>query len=113
MTDEEKPEQRESLWSLLRKPTPHSAADLQMLRENLEVLIGFSSPTRDYASARFSIELLDAIRRFDESSGSLVDTTNQLTNRILVLTKIAVAFAAVAAMLGGASLWVSILALKN
>ena len=45
---------------------------------------------RDVAKLRSSLEMILAVRRFDKSSAELVQTTNKLTSKILLLTYIAI-----------------------
>jgi hypothetical protein len=91
MTEEHK------LTPLLNKRTAFSPDDFQQFRDSLHTLGNYSQPTRDYLSARFSVDTLEAlgrlnasIRGLDETSTRLVRRTNQLTIAILVLTVIAV-----------------------
>ena len=44
----------------------------------------------DVAHFRMNVELLAAIRSFDKASANLITTTNKLTERILMLTCVAI-----------------------
>jgi hypothetical protein len=71
-----------------------TAADLQILRANADLLEGHDKKT-DYFQFRMEIELIDAIRSLDEVSAKLIEKTNSLTKAILWLTVATVGLAAI------------------
>jgi len=85
------PEQKvAAIQHTLSKKQKLASADLQILRENADLLEGRDKPT-DFYRFRTDIELIDAIRSLDETSTKLITTTNRLTGAILALTVVGVA----------------------
>lgn len=85
------PEQKAAaIQHALSKKQKLGSADLQILRENADLLEGHDKPT-DFYRFRTDIELIDAIRSLDETSTKLITTTNRLTGVILALTVVGVA----------------------
>ncbi len=85
------PEQKvAAIQHALSKKQKLASADLQILRENADLLEGRDKPT-DFYRFRTDIELIDAIRSLDETSTKLITTTNRLTGAILALTVVGVA----------------------
>ena len=91
-------EQAASIQQALGRKTKLAAADLQILRENAELLEGHDRKN-DYYLFRMQIELIDAIRALDETSSKLVEKTNRLTTIILALTIAAVLLAGIQVLL--------------
>ena len=58
----------------------------------------FAGPNSNVAAFRMNIELIAAIRSFDQASANLITTTNKLTNRILILTYVVVGLGLISAI---------------
>jgi len=90
------PEQKAAaIQHALSKKQKLRSADLQILRENAELLEGHDKKN-DYYLFRMQIEFIDAVRSLDESSARLVKITNWLTFVILGLTVAGVVIAWIA-----------------
>ena len=90
------PEQKAAaIQHALSKKQKLGSADLQILRENAELLEGHDKPNAYYLF-RMQIEFIDAVRSLDESSARLVKITNWLTFVILGLTVAGVVIAWIA-----------------
>lgn len=83
-------EKAAAIQQALSKKQKFSAPDLQILRENAELLEGHG-PNNNYYLFRMQIEFIDAIRSLDEVSAKLITTTNRLTGVILALTVVGIA----------------------
>jgi len=83
-------EKAAAIQQALSKKQKFTATDLQILRENAELLEGHDKKN-DYYLFRMQIEFIDAIRSLDETSTKLITTTNRLTGAILALTVVGVA----------------------
>jgi hypothetical protein len=93
-----------ALEKLIGKAGSFTEDELNSLRG---LCSGVAQLPNNFATAihvRTAVETIDAIRRFDEASGRLVQTTNHLTKKGLWLSAAAIAIAC-------ASLGVSIFAL--
>jgi len=88
-------EKAAAIQQALSKKQKFTATDLQILRENAELLEGHDKKN-DYYLFRMQIEFIDAIRSLDESSARLVKITNWLTFVILGLTVAGVVIAWIA-----------------
>jgi hypothetical protein len=100
-------EETEEILKLLRKPNSYEEEDLIKLYEAASGNVGFGTVQfSDVLHIRASVELIRAVRKFDEASGKLVETTNKLTKRGLWLS-LAALFVALA------SLGLSLVALRK
>jgi len=99
----------EQLFQLLRKPGRFTLEDLRDLAEGLSGASAAFAHTENavWLNSRLSaetisslIELDQSIRKLDEGSSSLVNTTNKLTKYILALT-IAAVFVGVVQLIVG------------
>jgi hypothetical protein len=103
------PEYHEQLfYDLIGKIEAFTDGDIQRLRDclkhtNFNML---RNHVVGKAQLRVDVEAIESIRRFDEASGKLVQTTNSLTKKGLWLSGAAIAVAL-------ASLGVSLVALLN
>ena len=78
--------ERNELRALLEKPGRYTDHDIETLRRTSHILAIGGDSYIGIATLRASVELIDAIRRFDRTSADLVRTTNTLTRRILWIT---------------------------
>jgi len=83
-------EKAAAIQQALSRKQKFTATDLQILRENAELLEGHDKKN-DYYLFRMQIEMIDAIRSLDEASARLITTTNRLTGVILALTVVGIA----------------------
>jgi hypothetical protein len=86
-------EKSASIQQVFEGKQKFTAANLQVLRENADLLEGHDKKT-DYYRFRMEIELIDAIRSLDEVSAKLITTTNRLTGVILALTVVGIVLTA-------------------
>jgi len=89
---------------LLKKKDSLTDSELSELRGLIDQ--DARSHVQNMALMRASIDNIEAIRRFDKASADLINLTNRLTKWVLAFTVIAV-------ILGGASLYLSWLALQK
>ena len=89
-------QQAAAIQEVFKSTQKFTAARLQVLRENADLLEGHDKKT-DYYRFRMEIELIDAIRSLDEASAKLITKTNALTFAILGLTIVGVVLAGVQA----------------
>ena len=76
------------------KPTAITAEDIQEVRNRLSEAPYAMMTTIERAQFRAAVETIDSIRKFDEASARLVETTNNLTRKGLVLSAAALVVAA-------------------
>jgi hypothetical protein len=79
--------------ALISKSDKYDPDDISMMRELLPQVRTLSTDDRDQVSLRLTVELIDAITRFDAVSSRLIRTTNRLTIVILVVTAFGVLLA--------------------
>jgi hypothetical protein len=102
MSPQDREKRRDELWEVvLCHPQPFTAVELDKLRNDIPSLSDHSERTQGIVHARINIELLDAIRRFDEGSTKLVNTTNALTVKILRLTWVSLVISVVSLIVAG------------
>src|ERR1035438_10044038 len=106
-------EQANKLWEMISNIEPFTDERLAEIRQALPGMNTLGISSADYASLRVSIELLASLRRFDQTSGDLVTTTNLLTATGLRLNKIGLWLGGAAIVLAAAALAVSIIALMK
>ena len=98
---------KQKLLDRLAEPEALTELELQQLcRVTAGSTIPSGSTFSEAPQVRASVEMIRAIRGFDEASANLVATTNRLTRWILAFTILAV-------LLAGGSLWLSYLALPK
>ena len=78
-------EQAFAIKKVFEKREKVTAPDLQVLRENSELLEGHDRKA-DFYLFRMQVELIDVIRGLHETSAKLVSKTNLLTGVILAFT---------------------------
>jgi hypothetical protein len=102
---------RERVIEILHKLEPLTEEDFTELRKGSCMLsLSYAPPSvADVLHIRTSIELLTAIRKFDRTSGELVNTTNLLTEKVRKLTVMGTVFAGIAAILAGVAVWLTLL----
>ena len=79
----------EQLQKAFQAKDAFTAEDLDILRKNCGD-IPYLSSRGDWVTFRMDVELIDAIRKLDETSTNLVSTTNRLTAVMLAVTIVGV-----------------------
>jgi hypothetical protein len=89
---------------LLRKHEPFTREDLNTLRAGFAE--SYSIPDgQTFVMARLNLELIDRIIHLDDTSTELINTTNTLTSRILLLTVVGVGVGLVGLILSAVELY--------
>ena len=115
MTDSQSQVVTNRFNELIKQIYPFTDAELQELRVLLSKAT--NAIVRDHilgkAQLRTILDLIESIRKFDNVSTELIQTTNRLTGRVLTLTIWLVVLGFLGLIMGGASLWLSYLALQR
>jgi hypothetical protein len=96
------PDQEQRFYELISQVEPLSDEQLHELRQclNQSTFAMVRPHVLGKAQLRTSVDLIDAIRRFDKASGLMVERGNRINTWVLI-------FAIVASVLGAAACWIA------